>query len=128
LTRRAGWLLIRVGEHPGDTSRRLAERLYISLDNLHKRRGELLSLGYLAAPQSPDDILVMTESGRVAHEKLFAGRQDRIERFLQGWDPDSHPDLLRLLSRSLMSLPQQTSSPDGPGTGRGRLLTAGSGG
>jgi hypothetical protein len=41
----------------------------------------------------------MTESGRTAHEKLFAGRQDRIERFLQGWDPESHPDLLRLLSR-----------------------------
>jgi DNA-binding MarR family transcriptional regulator len=96
---RAGWLLIRVGEHPGDTCRRLAARLRISVDDLNARLAELVQAGYVAPPDGPDAVMMLTSAGGLAHDRLFAARQERIQRFLAGWDTQAHPELLRLLSR-----------------------------
>jgi EmrB/QacA subfamily drug resistance transporter len=96
---RAGWMLLRVGEHPGDTSRRLAGRLHIGLDGVDERLAELVQAGYVAPPHGADDAIVLTSAGELARDRLFAARQQRIQQFLVGWDSDAHPELLRLLSR-----------------------------
>ncbi len=95
----AGWMLIRVGEHPGDTRARLAGRLRISVDDLDERMSELVSAGYVEPLNGALLPLALTEAGNAAHDRLFAARQKRIQRFLEGWDPEAHPELLRLLSR-----------------------------
>jgi len=99
LTPRAGWLLIRVGEHPGDTRPRLAGRLSITVDDLDERLSELVRVGYAAALDGLEVPIALTSSGTDAHDRLFAARQERIRRFLEGWDSGAHPELLRLLSR-----------------------------
>ena len=96
---RAGWLLIRIGEHPADTIAQLAGRLHIGVANLDERLGELSRAGLVELIGGPQDDIILTPAGEAAHRSLFAARQERIERFLEGWNPDAHPDLLRLLSR-----------------------------
>jgi EmrB/QacA subfamily drug resistance transporter len=96
---RAGWLLLRVGEHRGDTPKRLSGRLQISVSDLQARLGELASAGYMEISPDPEGRLIMTPAGIAAYDRLFAARQERIERFLLGWKPDEHPELLKLLSR-----------------------------
>ncbi len=99
LSPRAGWLLIRLGEHPGDNELRLAERLHISVPNLTERLGELGRAGMVDVLGRPEDPIELTRAGVTAHAALFAARQERIQRFLDGWDSAAHPELLRLLSR-----------------------------
>jgi hypothetical protein len=41
----------------------------------------------------------MTPAGLAACDRLFAARQELVERFLLGWKPEEHPELLKLLSR-----------------------------
>jgi EmrB/QacA subfamily drug resistance transporter len=96
---RAAWLLLRVGEHRGDTPRQLAARLQISVGDLQSRLEELAYAGYLERSPDPDGRIIFTPAGLAAYDRLFAARQERIERFLHGWKPEEHPDLLRLLSK-----------------------------
>jgi EmrB/QacA subfamily drug resistance transporter len=96
---RAAWLLLRVGEHRADTPRLLAGRLQIRVDDLQSRLGELAVAGYMETSPDPDARLILTPAGLAGYDRLFAARQERVERFLLGWKPEEHPDLLRLLSR-----------------------------
>jgi EmrB/QacA subfamily drug resistance transporter len=96
---RAAWLLLRVGEHRGDTPRKLAGRLQITVVDLQSRLSELAAAGYMESSPDPDAGLIITRAGLIAYDRLFAARQERVERFLLGWKPAEHPDLLRLLSR-----------------------------
>jgi hypothetical protein len=41
----------------------------------------------------------VTPAGLAGCDRLFAARQEHVERFLLGWKPEEYPDLLRLLSR-----------------------------
>jgi EmrB/QacA subfamily drug resistance transporter len=95
---RAGWLLLRVGEHRGESSEALARCLSISVPDLEGRLSELTEAGYvrdgLADASAP---LELTPAGESAYTRLFAAGQDRIARLLDGWQPEQHPQLLRLL-------------------------------
>jgi EmrB/QacA subfamily drug resistance transporter len=111
-TPRAAWLLLRVGEHRGDTPRLLAGRLQISVSDLQTRLGELASAGYMESSPDPDGRLLMTPAGLAAYDRLFAARQERVERFLLGWRPEEHPELLKLLSRFTHELAAGDERPD----------------
>ena len=108
---RAAWLLLRVGEHPGDTPRMLAGRLRIGVDDLDARLAELVSAGYLQEPTGDGVPLSLTGEGHVAYGRLFTARQERIERFLDGWDPQDHPELLRVLNRFTLELAASSERP-----------------
>jgi EmrB/QacA subfamily drug resistance transporter len=96
---RGGWLLLRVGEHQGDTCAALARRLSITADDLDDRLSELREAGYLApASSQPGDLLTLSSAGELAYAKMFAARQDRIARLLDGWQPEQHPKLLEFLA------------------------------
>ncbi len=98
LSPRAGWLLLRVGEHRGEDLRSLAECLSITPADLGARLGELDRAGYLAPGAADGTAPVdLTSAGTAAHASLFRAREDRIARLLDGWQPETHPRLLELL-------------------------------
>lgn len=93
---RAGWLLLRLGEHQGESRAGLARCLSISTDDLSGRLTDLIRAGYVEPGSDGADEL--TESGRSAYARIFAARQDRIAILLDGWHPEHHPRLLDLLT------------------------------
>jgi EmrB/QacA subfamily drug resistance transporter len=95
---RSGWLLLRLGEHHGDSRAALAGRLSISPEELGDRMTELVRAGYVVPAATPDDADELTESGRSAYARIFAASQDRIALPLDGWQPQQHPRLLQLLT------------------------------
>jgi EmrB/QacA subfamily drug resistance transporter len=96
---RAGWLLLRAGEHCGETRDALARCLFINVPDLNNRLTELVQAGCVrggsADASRPAEL---TPAGESAYTRLFAARQDRIARLLEGWQPEQHPRLLQLLN------------------------------
>jgi EmrB/QacA subfamily drug resistance transporter len=96
---RAGWLLLRLGEHHGESRAALARHLSISVPELNTRMTELVEVGYVEPAGTPDDADALTESGREAHARIFAASQERIALLLEGWHPRQHPRLLEFLGK-----------------------------
>ncbi|HWF82578.1 MAG TPA: MFS transporter [Streptosporangiaceae bacterium] len=112
LSPRAGWMLLRVGEHRGDSRAVLAQRLSISVDNLDGRLAELVTAGYVAPlAAEPERQAELTEAGESANAKLFAARQVRVARELDGWQPERHAALLKLLGEITHELAASAESP-----------------
>ncbi|HVV29614.1 MAG TPA: MFS transporter [Mycobacteriales bacterium] len=111
LSPRAGWLLLRVGEHRGEARAALAQHLHVTPADLDGRLDELSAAGYLSPAVEPDAPLELTPRGVTSYERLFVARQARIERLLAGWDPAHHPELLRLLDRFTHALAASEERP-----------------
>jgi DNA-binding MarR family transcriptional regulator len=110
---RAGWLLLRLGEHRGESRGAIAGRLFISVPELSDRMTELVQAGYVArAEPGPDTADELTESGKDAYARIFAARQDLIERLLDGWHPELHPRLLELVTEITHELAASGERPD----------------
>ena len=99
LTPRAGWLLLRVGEHQGETLDDLASCLMITQDDLRGRLTELAGAGLVPPIPAVGGAVGLTTAGEDAHGRLFAAREEQIERLLNGWHPEQHPRLLELLAQ-----------------------------
>jgi DNA-binding MarR family transcriptional regulator len=99
LSPRAGWLLLRVGEHQGESRATLARHLSISVPELDSRISELVDAGYVEPAAAPDDADRLTESGRAAYARILAASQERIALLLEGWHPHQHPRLLEFLGK-----------------------------
>jgi hypothetical protein len=95
---RAGWLLLRLGEHHGKSRAALARRLFVSVAELGDRMTELIQVGCVVPAATPDDADELTESGRLAYARIFAACQERIALLLEDWQPQQHPRLLLLLT------------------------------
>jgi EmrB/QacA subfamily drug resistance transporter len=89
LTPRAGWLLLRAGEHPGMSRRDLARLLRLTGADMDRRLADLAAPGYLAAPEylaqdgGPDGNDGRAEShGRAggAHGRAGSGGADGGQR------------------------------------------------
>ena len=110
---RGAWLLLRLGEHLGENRGLLARRLFISVPDLNARMTELVRAGYVRpaepVPEAPDEL---TNAGEAAHARIFAARQDMIERMLDDWQPDLHPRLLELLTEITHELAAGSERPD----------------
>ncbi len=110
---RAAWLLLRLGEHRGDSRAVLARRLYIGVPELSSRMTELVRAGYVEpAGPAPDGADDLTEYGAAAYARIFAARQDMIAQKLEGWQPELHPRLLELLSEITHELAASSERPD----------------
>jgi EmrB/QacA subfamily drug resistance transporter len=109
----AAWLLLRIGEHKGESTAGLARHLSISVAELNNRAKELVQAGLVKPePADPSRPLDLTEAGQSAHARLFAARENLIELLLDGWHPEQHPRLLELLKKVTHEL---AASPDRPG-------------
>jgi EmrB/QacA subfamily drug resistance transporter len=95
---RAGWLLLRLGEHHGQSRAALARRLSISTTELGDRMTELVRVGCVVPAGTPYGADELTESGRSACARIFAARQDRIALLLADWHPQREPRLLQLIA------------------------------
>jgi EmrB/QacA subfamily drug resistance transporter len=95
---RAGWLLLRVGEHPGISSPDLARLLQVRDEDLRGRLAELTAAGYVAPGSIDGQPLALTASGQAAHDRLFAAREDRLRRLCADWDTGQCPGLAELLT------------------------------
>jgi hypothetical protein len=74
---------------------------------------ELVRAGYVRpaepVPEAPDEL---TAAGEAAHARIFAARQDMIERMLDDWQPELHPRLLELLTEITHELAAGSERPD----------------
>jgi DNA-binding MarR family transcriptional regulator len=110
---RAGWLLLRLGEHRGESRGAIASRLFISVPELSDRMTELVQAGYVTpAEPAPDAADELTESGNDAYVRIFAARRDMIVRLLDGWQPELHPRLLELVTEITHELAASGERPD----------------
>ena len=75
---------------------------------------ELAAHGYVTLDDS-DAVTAVTDTGRQVAEKLIAERTASLERLVEGWSPDQHPDLAVLLTRMARELqrdaPTETAEP-----------------
>jgi EmrB/QacA subfamily drug resistance transporter len=121
---RAGWLLLRVGEHPGTGHGDLARLLQVPDADLGRRLAELTAAGYLR-PVSQDlaQPVALTLAGQQAYQALMAEREQRLRRLCDGWQPDQHPALVALLTSITHQLAASREQPgadlDGAGGGAG---------
>ncbi|HEV3288928.1 MAG TPA: MDR family MFS transporter [Streptosporangiaceae bacterium] len=109
---RAGWLLLRVGEHPGLSRHQLALALQLSDEALDKRLAELVELGYtqpLAADSGQP--VVLTTSGQQAYQHLFRAGQNRIRSLCDDWQPGQYPALLALITKITHQLAASDNEP-----------------
>ncbi|HEX5187947.1 MAG TPA: MDR family MFS transporter [Streptosporangiaceae bacterium] len=110
---RAAWLLLRLGEHRGESRQMLARRLFITVPELTRRMTELVQAGYVLPaeplPDAPDEL---TEPGEAAHARVFAAREEMIGRLLEDWQPELHPRLLELLKEITHELAAGSERPD----------------
>jgi EmrB/QacA subfamily drug resistance transporter len=110
---RAGWLLLRVGEHQDMSRADLARLLGLSDADLTARLGELTGPGYVqAAADGSGQPITLTPAGHGAYESLFTQRSQRLHRLCDGWNPERHPELNALLHRITHQLAASGDGPD----------------
>jgi hypothetical protein len=109
---RAGWLLLRVGEHPGLSRHQLAQALQIGDGDLDHRLTDLVGLGY-AQPLASDasQPTVLTTAGQQAYRDLFQARQHRIRGLCDDWQPGQYPALLALITKITHQLAASEEAP-----------------
>ena len=52
----------------------------------------------------PAGTFELSETGISAAARIHDARRSELERFLEGWQPDQHPEVLQLLDRFARSL------------------------
>ncbi|MGP7998777.1 MAG: DHA2 family efflux MFS transporter permease subunit, partial [Streptosporangiaceae bacterium] len=94
---RAGWLLLRVGEHPVLSRQELAGQLQLRDTDLQHRLAELTRPGYVADGDAGQPVR-LTTTGRAAYQGLLQAREDQLRKLCADWHPDRHPQLQALLT------------------------------
>jgi hypothetical protein len=142
LSPRATWLMYRVADSAPVTARVLAGQLGIPVADLDQRLSDLQAAGYLTpglppaasgpAESSPADGpnpadgpspaagagvpaesgLALTAAGQQAATRLDAAREAGIDRLAREWQPDTVPELRRLLGRITRTLVATDPAPD----------------
>lgn len=95
---RAGWLLLRVGEHPDMSSHGLARLLQLADADLRERLTELTGPGYVTPAGLDGRPLQLTALGQAAYQHLLRAREDRLRRLCADWHPERYPELEALLT------------------------------
>ncbi|HEX4219579.1 MAG TPA: MFS transporter [Acidimicrobiales bacterium] len=95
---RAIWLLYRLADRPGRTVEEVAAQLKVDPELL---RGAVMSLVSAGSVENVDVTghheLVVTATGRYVIEKLTAARRQSMTELLEGWDPESHPEVVEMI-------------------------------
>jgi EmrB/QacA subfamily drug resistance transporter len=104
---RACWMLYRLADRPDCSLEEVGERLHVDPERLEPGVDSLVTEGLVArlGPEAECQ-LVITDSGREAIDKLTVARRASLTELLEGWDPETHPevvDLVRNLAKSLLA-------------------------
>jgi DNA-binding MarR family transcriptional regulator len=104
---RACWMLYRLADRPDCTLEEVGERLHVDPERLEPGVDSLVAGGLVArlGPETQCQ-LVITDPGRAAIDRLTVARRDSLTELLEGWDPETHPevvDMVRNLAKSLLA-------------------------
>jgi EmrB/QacA subfamily drug resistance transporter len=104
---RACWMLYRLADRPDCTLEEVGERLHVDPERLEPGVDSLVAGGLVArlGPEAQCQ-LVITDAGRAAIDQLTVARRESLTELLEGWDPETHPevvDMVRNLAKSLLA-------------------------
>jgi EmrB/QacA subfamily drug resistance transporter len=104
---RASWLLYRLADRPDCTVEEVGARLNVDPERLHDGVRSLVSAGMVERVEGPEGHrLVLTATGHDAIERLTVARRDSLTEVLEGWDPETHPEIvgmIRDLAKALLA-------------------------
>jgi EmrB/QacA subfamily drug resistance transporter len=93
----ACWLLARMNADPSIELEELARRSQVPVARLREAR-DTLRKRELIAEEGNDPLFALTACGHAVLEQLSATGARRLSDLLEGWRPDEHPDLARLIA------------------------------
>ena len=94
------WLLLRVDRVDGVTAEELAGRYKLQADAVSTLLTDLDAHGLVEG----EPRVRLTERGQDAVQRMADARQEALQRFLEEWQPEQHPEVLQLLERFARSL------------------------
>jgi len=103
---RACWMLYRLADRPDCTLDGVAKRLKVPVDRIEPAVDTLVSAGFVARDGAAGCDLKLTPAGDDAVDQLTAARRAGLTELLEGWDPESHPEvqeMVRNLARALLA-------------------------
>jgi DNA-binding MarR family transcriptional regulator len=126
---RGTWLMYRIADHAPIAEAELARLLGIDVSDLEQRLTEPVTAGFVsvAVPAHTADgdgdgardgagaSVALTSAGQQAAGRLVAAREAGIDRLVTEWEPDTVPELRRLLGRITTTLVATDTSPERDG-------------
>jgi DNA-binding MarR family transcriptional regulator len=100
---RATWLLLRLEDEPPFTAAKTAARFDLPESRIAPLLTELANQDLIREGEPPGTF-VLSEAGTVAATTIHDARRQQLEHFLEGWQPDQHPEVRQLLDRFTQSL------------------------
>jgi EmrB/QacA subfamily drug resistance transporter len=94
----ACWLLARLSEDHAPDLAALASRFDIGLDTLTAAREELARAQLIAPSPGDPSVEELTAAGHATLERLVATGEQRLSDLLEGWRPEEHEDLARMIA------------------------------
>jgi DNA-binding MarR family transcriptional regulator len=98
LTPAACWLLARLSEDHAPDLAALASRFDIGVDTLTAAREELAGARLIAPSSGDPSVEQLTPAGHATLERLVATGEQRLSDLLEGWRPEEHEDLARMIA------------------------------
>ncbi|MDX6738398.1 MFS transporter [Actinocorallia sp. A-T 12471] len=90
------WALCAIAQEGSVTGRELAGTADTTRDKGRPYVDELVAEGLV---DREGELLVITGTGRAFAERIWETRRRGLDNLLEGWDPERHPELVRLLDR-----------------------------
>ena len=108
---RACWMLYRLADRPGCSLEAVGARLRVEPHRLEDAVDSLVDAGMVErGGRDPagghESGLVLTASGKSALDRLTVARRDSMTELLEGWDPETHPEvveMIRNLAKALLA-------------------------
>jgi EmrB/QacA subfamily drug resistance transporter len=94
---RGCWLLYRMAENPTITLAQVGARLTVNADLLGPAVDSLVTAHLIETGPLEEGRLVLTSAGHAASDALTAARRDSMTELLEGWDPETHPEVVELI-------------------------------
>jgi DNA-binding MarR family transcriptional regulator len=97
---RSCWLLYRFADRPDCTLESVASRLKVDPRRIEEGIEALVKAGLVKMADRPGECeFALTERGRDAVDRLEAARRAGLTELLDGWDPDTHPEIGEMVRR-----------------------------
>jgi EmrB/QacA subfamily drug resistance transporter len=95
------WVLTRLAKQGPVAGVELARQADVSVDHGRPYVDRLVDAGFV---YRDDGLLVLTDAGGVAAERLFAAGREGLCQMMADFDPEQHPDLAAMVTRLSRSL------------------------
>jgi EmrB/QacA subfamily drug resistance transporter len=93
------WLLARLGERVPITDEQLHVQLPVDPGRVSAVLARLRTRDLVRGGNGDSQLLDLTAAGSEDHARLVSARRDGLAERLDGWEPDEHPELQRLLDQ-----------------------------